>query len=159
MKLSHGSVLLAAAVASVTLMSPSGAFAGDGDPYAASVSAGADATTSGLTTIVAVPTGKAFRAAPQGGEQNIIVQYDCTAIAAGPVLRTHVPTCYVTTNTGASSGNRPSLITPGLVAVSAGPVTLAGSSAQVCMVGAARDVFGELIASEREVCQQLTLAL
>lgn len=138
--------LTALGLAAVMIGASAGsASAGDGDIYASSVSAGAGAATGGTAVLVDVPVSKGFRAAPQGGDQNITVAYSCTLLAAG-AQRTQVSSCVITTDRG-TFPMPAGTIFQGDAATESGTVVLPGSRASVCSRGFARDLLGVLVAS------------
>lgn len=150
-KLATALALGVALATSVSGMAP--AYALDEASVSTSTTAGV-AVGSGLVTATA--TAKAFRPARQNGQANLTIAYDCLATAVG-AIRTHVPTCTIITDTGATY-NDPSDITPGEVATSAGTITLPGSSAQICMVAAGRMALDDSLVQAQAPCRLIALA-
>lgn len=84
----------------------------------------------GATTAVA--TGKSFRAAPQNGNNVIIVAYSCDVTG---LINTAIPVCSVTTDLG-DSADRSQPPRPGSYATSTGTLRLQGNTATICVQGA-----------------------
>lgn len=116
---------------------------------------GTSTTSAGTVTIVA--SAKAFRAARQNGAANLTVVFDCNATAT-PALRTHVQQCRIVTDTGAIY-DAPSDVFAGEEATSAGTITLPGSSAMICAVGAGRMALDGSLQTATAPCRLVSLAV
>lgn len=101
-------------------------------------------TSSGIGPVVVQAVTKSFRAAPQGGANNLLVNYTCDAVAAGDGIRSMITTCQIVTDTG-SVFNAPGPIMNGPAASSTGTITLRGNRVvRVCSAANIRYSDGRL---------------
>ena len=146
-------VAAAAAMTAVGVMPASAA-----EEAAVSTSTTAGATNSGVGVVTVTATAKAFRAARQNGSANLTVVYSCNATAV-PALRTQVAQCRIFTDTSTTPYDDPSEIFQGETAASQGTVTLPGSRAFICAVGAGRMAVDGSLQTATADCTLINLAV
>lgn len=146
-------IAAAAAMTAVGVMPASAA-----EEAAVSTSNTAGATSSGVGVVTVTANAKAFRAAPQNGSANLTVVYSCNAVAA-PALRTQVSQCRIYTDKTVNDYLDPSEIFQGETAASQGTVTLPGSRAFICAVGAGRMAVDGSLQTATADCTLINLAV